>query len=332
MIIDTVLDPVAAPASAAEVERAGFGCAWVTETVRDPFVVLARAADATRGLALGTGVAIALARSPMTLAQSAHDVHRLSGGRLLLGLGSQVRPHITRRFGMPWSRPADRMREYVLALRAIWAAWNDGTELDFRGEFYSHTLMTPFFDPGPTGFGSPPVFLGGVGERMTAVAGEVADGFVCGPLTSIDSLRAHTLPALEAGRVHSDRARFTVTGMPFVVTGVDAAATARVALATRKRIAFYASTPVYRFVLEVHGWGGLHDRLHALSREGRWDDMAALIDDEVLDAFAVVAEPDDVAPVLRKRWDGLADRLMVHCAADPGAEVWPAIAAGMGAE
>jgi probable F420-dependent oxidoreductase len=325
---DALLDPVAAPGVAAGLERAGFGCAWMTETVRDPFVVLALAAQETSELKLGTGVAIAFARSPMTLAQSAHDVHRLSGGRLLLGLGSQVRAHVTRRFGMPWSRPADRMREYVLALRAIWGAWNDGAELDFRGEFYSHTLMTPFFDPGPTGFGPPPVFLGGVGERMTAVAGEVADGFLCGPLTSIESLRAHTLPALEAGRARSDRSRFTVSGMPFVVTGVDAEATARVAAATRKRIAFYASTPAYRFVLEVHGWGGLHDRLFALSREGRWDDMAALIGDEVLDAFAVVAEPDDVGPALRKRWDGLADRLTVHCAADPGSELWPVIAAG----
>lgn len=328
MHVDTLLDPAAAPGAAAGFERAGFGCAWVTETVRDPFVVLALAAQETTDLELGTGVAIAFARSPMTLAQSAHDVHRLSGGRLLLGLGSQVRSHITRRFGMPWSRPAERMREYVLALRAIWAAWNDGAALDFRGEFYSHTLMTPFFDPGPTGFGPPPVYLGGVGKRMTAVAGEVADGFLCGPLTSIESLRAHTLPALEAGRVRSDRAGFTVSGMPFVVTGVDAAATARVARATRKRIAFYASTPAYRFVLEVHGWGGLHDRLHALSKEGRWDDMATQIDDDVLDAFAVVAEPGDVGPALRKRWDGLADRLTVHCAADPGAEVWSAIAAG----
>lgn len=328
MHVDTLLDPVAASGAAAGIEQAGFGCAWVTETVRDPFVVLALAAQETTDLMLGTGVAIAFARSPMTLAQSAHDVHRLSGGRLLLGLGSQVRQHVTRRFGMPWSRPADRMREYVLAVRAIWATWNDGVGLDFRGEFYDHTLMTPFFDPGPTGFGPPPVFLGGVGERMTAVAGEVADGFLCGPLTSIESLRAHTLPALQQGRARSDRTSFTVSGMPFVVTGVDAAAFARVALATRKRIAFYASTPAYRFVLEVHGWGGLHDRLHALSKEGRWDEMAAQIDDEVLDAFAVVAQPDDVGAALRARWAGLADRLTVHCAADPGAEVWPVIAAG----
>lgn len=328
MIVDTLLDPAAAPAAAAEAERAGFRCAWMIESVRDPFVALARAADATRELALGTAVAIAFARSPMTLALSAHDVHRLSGGRLLLGLGSQVRPHVTRRFGMPWSRPAARMREYVLALRAIWGAWNDGSPLDFRGEFYTHTLMTPMFDPGPSGFGDPPVFLGGVGERMTAVAGEVADGFLCGPLTTVPSFRQHTRPALDAGRARSSRPDFTVAGMPLVVTGADADVTARVALATRKRIAFYASTPAYRIVLEVHGWGGLADRLHGLSRDGRWDDMADLVDDEVLDAFAVVAEPGDVARALHERWNGLADRVVATVAADPGTEVWAEIARG----
>lgn len=175
---------------------------------------------------------------------------------------------------MPWSRPADRMREYVLALRAIWACWNVGADLDFRGEFSSHTLMPPFFDPGPNGFGSPQVLLAGVGARMTEVAGEVGDGFLCAPLTSIESLRAHTLPALEKGRARSTSRDFTVSGMPFVVTGEDAAATARIAAATRGRIAFYASTPAYRFVLDLHGWGGLHERLHAPSREGRWLDMA----------------------------------------------------------
>lgn len=253
--LDAVLEPTAAPGAAAGIERAGYGCAWVTETVRDPFLVLALAAGETRHIRLGTAVAIAFARSPMTLAQSAHDLQRISGGRLLLGLGWQIRPHITRRFGMPWSRPADRMREYVLAVRAIWAAWNDGAELGFQGEFYSHTLMTPVFDPGPNGFGPPPVLLGGVGARMTEVAGEVADGFLCGPLTSVASFRGYTLPALEKGRVRSAVEVFSVSGMPFVVTGADTEATASVAAATRARIAFYASTPAYRFVLEAHGSG-----------------------------------------------------------------------------
>jgi probable F420-dependent oxidoreductase len=327
--LDTVLDPVAVPGAAAEIERAGYGCAWVTETVRDPFLVLALAAGQTRHLGLGTGVAIAFARSPMTLAQTAHDLQRISGGRLLLGLGSQVRPHITRRFGMPWSRPADRMREYVLALRAIWACWNDGAELEFRGEFYSHSLMTPFFDPGPNGFGSPPVLLGGVGAQMTEVAGEVADGFLCGPLTSLASLLEHTLPALAKGRARSGVRDFTVSGMLFVVTGEDAAATARVARATGGRIAFYTSTPAYRSVLDVHGWGKLHEQLYALSRDGRWEDMTDLIDDEVLEAFAVVAEPDEVGSALRARWGGWVDRLTIHCADDPGTHVWSTIAAGM---
>jgi probable F420-dependent oxidoreductase len=328
LTLDTVLDPTADPRLAVSLEDAGFACAWVTETVRDPYLCLARAAALTTRMSLGTGVAIAFARSPMTTALSAHDVQRLSGGRLLLGLGSQVRPHITRRFSMPWSSPAKRMREYVLALRAIWASWNEGVPLHFDGDFYTHTLMTPFFNPGPTGFPPPPVLLGGVGARMTAVAGEVADGFICGPLTSSLSFREHSLPSIERGLAARPAARsdpFDIRVMPFVVTGADAAATERVARATRARIAFYASTPAYRHILELHGWDALHDRLHKLSREGAWDEMPANINDDVLNTFAVVAEPDAVAQALQERFGDDARRAIVHSAADPGLEVWRAV-------
>lgn len=329
MELDASLDPREAPDRARVAEAQGFRTAWVTETVRDPFLHLAGAASATTTIGLGTAVAIAFARSPMTLATSAHDLQRLSGGRLLLGLGSQVRPHITRRFSMPWSHPAERMREYVQALRAIWACWNEGHTLDFRGDFYTHTLMTPFFDPGPTGFGPPPVLLGGVGRAMTAVAGEVADGFLCGPLTSTLSLRQRTLPALAAGSATrpEELTPVQVQGMPLIVTGADRAETERVAEATRTRIAFYASTPAYRGVLEVHGWEALHERLHALSREARWSEMAALVDDEVLEAFAVVADPDDVAAELARRWRGIATRVTVHSADHIDDDVWAGIVA-----
>jgi probable F420-dependent oxidoreductase len=308
-------------------EAAGFGAAWVTETVRDPYLRLAGAATETDHLRLGTGVAIAFARSPMTTAQSAHDLQRLSGGRLLLGLGSQVRAHVTRRFSMPWGSAARRMREYVLALRAIWASWNDATALDFAGEFYTHTLMTPFFDPGPTGYGPPPVLLGGVGAQMTAVAGEVADGFICGPLTSELSFREITLPALQAGQARraEPEAPFTVCAMPLIVTGADAEQTRLVAEATRARIAFYASTPAYRSVLERHGWAALHDRLHDLSRTGQWAQMTAVVDDEVLHAFAIVAAPDDVAAAVAARYGSMVGRAIVHSALDPGLDVWQSV-------
>jgi probable F420-dependent oxidoreductase len=331
LVLDAVLEPTADPGEVVSMERAGFANAWVTETVRDPFICLARAASMTSTMSLGTGVAIAFARSPMTTALSAYDVQRLCAGRFRLGLGSQVRQHVTRRFSMPWSKPADRMREYVLAVRAIWASWNAGAPLEFTGEFYSHTLMTPFFNPGPSGFGDPPILLAGVGSRMTSVAGEVADGFICGPLTSSLSFREHTLPAIGRGQMERGQRSstpFDLCVMPLIVTGSDAAATERVATATRSRLAFYASTPAYRSILELHGWGGLHHRLHELSRRGEWDAMAHLVTDEVLEAFAVVAEPDAVARALQERFGGLARRAILHTAVDPGAGVWPAVTAG----
>lgn len=320
LAVDVLVDPTTPSTSVAELETSGVEGVWVTETVRDPFLTLAGHAAATRSVRLATGVTIAFARSPMTLALCAHDLQRSSGGRLLLGLGSQVEAHITRRFSMPWSEPAARMREYVLALRAIWATWNDGVPLRFRGRFYAHTLMTPFFDPGPTGFAAPPVILGGVGQRMTAVAGEVADGFLCAPLTSSLSLREWTMPALGARRDG-----FTICATPFVVTGRDPETMARVEAETRKRIAFYASTAAYRAVLDLHGWAGRGEKLTRLAGAGEWDAMVGLVDDEMLHAFAVVGEPEQISSALRRRWAGQADRVALFTAADPGPEVWPAV-------
>jgi probable F420-dependent oxidoreductase len=324
LAVDVLTDATTEPGTVAALEAAGYDGVWTTETVRDPFLTLAGWASATSQMRVATGVAIAFARSPMTLAVTAHDLQRLTGGRLVLGLGSQVKPHIERRFSMPWSEPAARMREYVLALRAIWASWNEGVPLDFRGRFTSHTLMTPFFDPGPNGFGPPPVVLGGVGERMTAVAGEVADGFLCAPLTSERSLVERTIPALG-----DPKPGFLVCATPFVVTGRDAETMARVEAATRKRIAFYASTPAYRAVLDVHGWTGRGEQLTRLSKAGEWDAMAALVDDEMLHAFAVVAEPDRLGTAVHARWAGRADRVAIFTAADPGPEVWPEIIEGL---
>lgn len=329
MGFDVALDPAVSPGSAAALEEVGFGGAWVTETVRDPFLYLAGAASSTTDLALGTAVAIALARSPMTTALCAHDLQRWSAGRFKLGLGSQVRRQVTERFSMPWSQPIRRMREYVLALRAIWASWIDGSSLDFRGEFYTHTLMTPFFNPGPTGHPAPRVLLGAVGAQMTSVAGEVADGLICGPLTSGLSFAEHTLPALSRGYAARPTKTpqkipepFEIGVMPLIVTGADTATTLRIARATRARIAFYGSTPSYRAILDLHGWGTLHDRLHKLSRCGDWAAMTDLIDDEILDTFAVVADPDHVAAAVQQRFGRHAHRAILHAASDPGLEVW----------
>jgi len=267
----------------------------------------------------------------MNLAVVANDLQELSEGRFILGLGSQIKPHITKRYSMPWSHPAPRMREMLLAIRAIWDSWANGTKLDFRGDFYTHTLMTPFFNPGPTGYPPPPILLGGVGADMTAVAGEVADGFICGPLTSRTSFLEHTAAALRRGRAArsgTPAAPFQICAMPLIVTGSDAAMTERVAQATRQRIAFYASTPSYRHILALHGWEELHERLHALSRAGAWAQMADLIDDEVLDAFAVIAEPEDVMAAVHDRFAGQVNRVIVHGALDPGLDVWRGVLAG----
>src|SRR6476661_1643426 len=241
-----------------EAEAAGYDGVWSAETSHDPFLPLLLAAQRTEKLQLGTGIAVAFARSPMTLAQTANDLQAASKGRFLLGLGSQIKPHIVKRFSMEWSHPAARMREFILALQAIWSTWNDGTKLDFRGDFYSHTLMTPFFNPGPNAYGPPKVFLAGVGELMTEVAGEVADGFLCHAFTTEAYLREVTIPALERGLAKSNRTMdsLEISGPAFVVTGTNEEEMAGSIKGTREQIAFYGWTPAYRGVLEHHGWGG----------------------------------------------------------------------------
>jgi probable F420-dependent oxidoreductase len=296
--------------AAAEAERAGYAAVWTSEVRHDPFIAVALAAIATERVQLGTSIAVAFARNPMTTAVQANDLQQLSQGRLLLGLGSQIRAHITRRFSMPWSHPAARMREYILALRAIWDCWHDGAKLDFRGDFYSHTLMTPFFNPGPNPYGAPRVLLAGVGQAMTRVAGEVADGFLCHGFTTERYLREVTLPALTQGR--ADLAGFEVSGSPLVVTGRTEEEMNEARRGVREQIAFYGSTPAYRPVLERHGWGALSDELHALSRQGRWQQMGTLVDDQVLDAFAVTAEPGQVAAELLRRYGDIMTRMTLY--------------------
>jgi probable F420-dependent oxidoreductase len=311
--IDVALDtdPAAAEDEARVAESEGYDGLWLGETTHDPLLGCALAARSTSRIGIGTGIAIAFARSPMTLAVSANDLQLLTGGRFTLGLGSQVKAHITRRFSMPWSHPAPRMREFVLALRAIWRSWHEDEPLDFTGDFYSHTLMTPFFTPARHPFGSPPIFLAGVGDGMTRVAGEVADGLLCHAFTTERYLREVTMPTLSAARsaAGSSLDGFTVSGVPFVVTGTTEEEMRQATRAVREQIAFYASTPSYRPVLDVHGWGELQTELTALSKAGRWKEMADSIDDEVLSAFAVVEEPHRVAAEVRRRYGDVFTRV-----------------------
>ena len=300
-------------------EKAGYDGLWASESSHDPFLPLLLAAEHTEHLEVGTAIAVAFARSPMQLAYTAHDLQSYSGGRFTLGLGSQIKPHIERRFSMPWSHPAPRMREYIGALHAVWAAWNDGAELDFRGDFYSHTLMAPFFSPPPLPQGAPKVFLAAVGESMTRVAAEVADGMLAHGFTTERYLREVTVPILERGLEQSGRTRadFSVSHLLLTATGRTEEEMARAIRGTRRQIAFYGSTPAYRGVLELHGWGELGDQLNTLSKSSRadkWEVMGTLVDDEVLNAFAVVAEPDRVAAEIRRRFDGVVDRLSFYTA------------------
>ena len=320
-------------------EKAGYDGLWSSESAHDPFLPLVLAAEHTERTELGTAIAVAFASSPMQLAYTAHDLQAYSGGRFILGLGSQVKPHIERRFSMPWSHPAARMREFVMALRAIWSAWNDGTKLSFRGDFYQHTLMTPFFSPPPAPGGAPKVFLAAVGEAMTAVAGEAADGLLVHAFTTERYLREATLPALSRGLASSGRSRADVeiSLLAMIATGCTAAEMTHAVAATRAQIAFYGSTPAYRAVLDLHGWGGLGDELNALSRsdrEDKWAAMGTLIDDDVLHAFAVVAEPAGVAAQIRDRFGGLIDRVSFYAPYESGphetgSEPWDLILEGL---
>ena len=252
------------PAAARAIEDAGYDGMYTFEGQHDALFPLLLAAEHTERVQLTTAVVIAFARNPMTLAQSAYDLQLASRGRFNLGLGTQIKPHIEKRYSMPWSQPAARMRELVLAIRAIWASWHEGTKLDFRGDFYTHTLMTPFFSPPPHEWGPPPVFLAGVGKLMTEVAGEVCDGFFFHAFTTPSYLREVTIPALERGRLAAGAGPlegFTVAGPAFTCVGRNDEELELAIRGAKEQIAFYASTPAYRGVLEHHGWGDLQPEL-----------------------------------------------------------------------
>jgi probable F420-dependent oxidoreductase len=306
------------PSAVASLEQRGYDGCWAGEIDHDPFLPVLLAAEHTSRLEVGTSIAVAFARNPMTVANLGWDLQTYSGGRFNLGLGTQVQAHIEKRFSMPWSHPVRRMREFVHALQAIWTAWQNGTKLAFDGEFYTHKLMTPMFSPKPSEHGFPDVFIAAVGEAMTEMCGEVADGLLAHAFTTKRYSDEVTTPALLRGlqRAGRDRSEFQVSCPIFIVTGETQEKMSAAAATTRKQIAFYGSTPAYRKVLDLHGWGDLHTELHRLSKEGRWDDMGGLVDDDVLHAFAVVAPISEVAGALRARCDGVIDRVLPAFPAD----------------
>ncbi|HJR25944.1 MAG TPA: TIGR03617 family F420-dependent LLM class oxidoreductase [Acidimicrobiales bacterium] len=328
-LITQTLPDVAAAAE--QLEDEGYDGTYTFEGPHDPFLPLVLAAEATDELELMTAVAIAFSRNPMTLASQAWDLQALSEGRFHLGLGSQVKAHIERRFSMPWVAPAARMRELVLAIRAIWTSWQDRVPLRFEGEHYTHTLMTPFFDPGPIPHDPPAIWLGGVGPRMTEVAGEVADGFFLHPFCTQRSLIEVTLPALERGRTKRLASLDKVqTSLPvMIVTGATTKSFDAALESVRAQVGFYASTPAYKVVLDVHGLGDLQPKLQDLTRTGDWGGMAALVPDDLLDAVAIVAPPDEVAGAIEERYGTLLDRVALNAPYVVDKDMWGEIVADL---
>ena len=333
MLLDATLPPASlssVPDIARSAEALGFHALWSSETQHDPFLPLALAAEHTNRIQLGTAIAVAFVRSPTVLAHTAWDLAEASRGRFILGLGTQVRAHVERRFGMPWpDSPAGKLRDLIAAVRAVWRSWQEGEPLQHRGPYHRLTLMTPFFSPGPIDHPSIPVYIAGVNPALCRLAGEMADGFLAHPYHSAEYLRQVVRPEIDAGAQRSGRA---LADIQLCVTAM-AATDEGEAEFVRSQIAFYASTPSYRPVMEHHGWGAIADRLRALSRQTAWGEMPSLITDEMLSTFAVIAPERELAGRLTERYAGLADRLSLYLPYTPGSrdEFWRRLVDGMSA-
>jgi probable F420-dependent oxidoreductase len=310
--------------SAAEIAKAaeemGFDALWTPENQHDPFLPLAVAATATTRMKLGTSIALAFPRSPMSLAYTAWDLQASSNGRFILGLGTQVKGHNERRFSVRWESPGPKLREVVLALRAIWNCWQNETPLNFKGQFYSFTLMPPAFSPGPIAHPHLPIYIAGVNPYICRLAGELCDGFHVHPFHSAKYLRESVLPQLESGAQKAGRSRkdVTIVSSVFVIMGDSQKEMEDMREKVRQQIAFYASTRTYKPVLDAHGWGDVCLRLSEKAAKGEWGAMAQDITDEMLSEFAVIGSPDDAPAMLKAKYDGLLDRLMFYHTDRPG--------------
>lgn len=316
MLVETGLNDVPWSEVAAEAARAealGFDGIGAPELKRDPFISIAVAATATRRIGLATSVAIAFPRSPMVVAYTARNLQDLSAGRFTLGLGTQVKGHIERRFSTVWDSPGPRLREYVEALRAIWRAWQEGTALDYRGRFYSFTLMTPEFSPPASTYPAPRIEIAAVNAYNIRLAGELCDGLRVHPFSTAEYTRDVIWPNVQAGAEKAGRSldEFDLNGTGFIATGPDDAAVAKAREDARYRIAFYASTRTYLPVLEHHGWGDLNPQLRELIAQNRWDDLPSVVPDEVLDTFCVAGTWDTIVDRVEARLGGLVDAISV---------------------
>lgn len=301
------------PALARHAEALGFDGLWTSEAAHDPFLPLILAAEHSRRLTLGTAIALAFPRSPAILAYTAWDLARFSHGRFILGLGTQVKVHNERRLGVTWEQPIDKLREIILAMRAFWDCWQNGSKLNFRGEFFKLTLMSPFFNPGPHDYPNIPIYLAGVNERMCRLAGELCQGFHVHPLHTAAYLREVIWPAIDAGLAAGGRSRADIelSSTIFVIPTDDPRA-AEYRAQARQQIAFYASTPTYKTVLNHHGWGQISSRLGPLAARRQWADMPALVPDDMLAEFAVAGSWADLPYLIRQKYAGLLQRVSYY--------------------
>lgn len=308
------------PALAKFADAAGFDGIWTFETAHEPFLPLVLAAEHSHRLNMGTSIAVAFARSPAILAYLAWDLAKFSKGRFILGLGTQVRGHNERRFGVKWEKPVDKMREVILAVRAFWDSWHNRTRVDFRGEFFKLNLMTPFFSPAPHEYHRIPIFVAGVNRRMCQLAGELCEGFHAHPLHTARYLRERVLPNIEAGLSKAGRERPSIelSSSIFVIPIDDPQERDKYEREIREQIAFYASTPPYRPVFDLEGWGSVADELKALATRGRWNEMPQLITNEMLDRFALRGTWADLPEKVLKKYDRLLDRVSYYFPIVPG--------------
>jgi len=313
------------PAIARAAQQTGFAGLWTQETQHDPFLPCTLIAEHSSSMQFGTAIAVSFARSPANLAYTAWDLSAQSGGRFILGLGTQVKAHIERRFGMTWPESVTgKLREQIQVIRAFWDNWQNGTRLNFRGEYYKATLMSPFFNPGAIEHPKIPIYIAGVNSGLAKLAGELCEGFHAHPFNSLRYLNEVLLPAMKDGleKAKRKRADISVSVTAFVATSPEEESFARM------QIAFYASTPSYKAVMDLHGWGGTAEKLSGFAAKGEWSEMPMLITDEMLNEFCLITTQETLANDLKKRYDGIVDRLTLYTAFIPGEkdESWRGLA------
>lgn len=320
------------PALAHFADDLGFDGIWTLETSHEPYLPLVLAAEHSQRLSLGTSIAVAFPRSPTITAQIAWDLARYSKGRFILGLGTQVKGHNERRFGVKWEKPVEKMRDYIRAVHALWDCWQNQTRLNYQGEFYKLTLMTPFFSPAPHEYHRIPIFIAGVNRRMCQLAGELCEGFHVHPLHTTRYLREVILPNIEIGLAKKQRPRSSIelSSSVFVIATDDPEQAAKSEAEVRQQISFYASTPPYRPVFDLEGWGDVADQLKRFAAGGKWHEMPALITDEILERFALRGTWSELPGKMLQKYSGLLDRVSYYFPLVPGQNEagWRATAAG----